>query len=90
LRPWEFLSLTPGEIETMLAAEEARHDAEWFRTAWQTSRIGPMVWAQKSWSPNELLGWADEQGPDRRVGKVRVVAFLRGLGDEVRRNQSGA
>lgn len=90
LMPWEFLGLTPGEVETVLAAESSRQEAAWLLTAWQTSRIGPMVWANKSYSPNELLGWSEERGRDRQVGKVRVVAFLRSLGDEVKRNQSGA
>lgn len=87
MRPWEYLECTPGEVETIVAAEAAQRDQEWLLTAWQTSRIGPMVWASKAHSPLELLGWNETEREEKSVGKLRLVAFLRGFGDEVKRNR---
>ena len=88
MRPWEFAECTPGEIEAMVAAFNANADAEMGRYAWQTALIGPMVWSQKAYQPNDLLGWEEDAPDDGKADALKLKTFMWSLKDQVDREKS--
>ena len=73
-RPSDWLTLTPGELFAQYAVYQERCDRELFLQAWLASHIGPMVKAQKSYSPWQLAGFVAPT-PPRRVQTPEEVTL---------------